>query len=289
MPSKKVKTACVASICGAFVNFALAFIKIYIGLAASSVSIMSDGINNIGDVLGCSAAAAGIAVSEKKPSWRYPFGYGRIEYIAAMFISAVIVIVGGVFLWQSIDRLFFHPPVAFSPMYCYIIAATVVVKAGLGLMFHFAAKSTGSTVMRSERLDSTMDAIITTLTLAALIIQIYTSIPVDAIAGVIISAIVITEGIKLVTDAFKKLSGERDDETEKNLRSLIKSFKEVKEVVKIDIHRYGENSIYAVAVIFFDRNMTLIDATKICEKIKEEARKTSNIALNIEIRSGIYE
>ncbi|NLZ25288.1 MAG: cation transporter, partial [Clostridiales bacterium] len=164
-----------------------------------------------------------------------------------------------------------------------------VVKAGLGLMFHFAAKSTGSTVMRSERLDSTMDAIITTLTLAALIIQIYTSIPVDAIAGVIISAIVITEGIKLVTDAFKKLSGERDDETEKNLRSLIKSFKEVKEVVKIDIHRYGENSIYAVAVIFFDRNMTLIDATKICEKIKEEARKTSNIALNIEIRSGIYE
>ena len=67
----KMKIALTAT--AGVVNLALGILKLYAGIFTNSISIISDGINNFGDVFSNACAAAGFAFENKKPTAKYPF------------------------------------------------------------------------------------------------------------------------------------------------------------------------------------------------------------------------
>ncbi len=72
------------SIIGIAGNILLSAFKLAVGIAANSVSIITDGVNNITDALSFLITIIGTRLSEKEPDREHPFGYGRIEYLAAL-------------------------------------------------------------------------------------------------------------------------------------------------------------------------------------------------------------
>ena len=134
--ARERRTKLAVSSSASAVNFVLGVMKVLAGVWTNSLSILTDGVNNFGDVLSNAGAAVGFAVEKKAPTKRFPGGFGRVEYVVSFVMAIIIMAVGGGFMYSALDRVFYHPVVTFAWTQFGIVAATIVVKIGLGRLHH---------------------------------------------------------------------------------------------------------------------------------------------------------
>lgn len=137
---QRVKKSLIIVAIGVVVNVALALIKMYVGLSSNSLCIMLDAINNFFDILTAIVAGVAFCTLLIPRSEKAPYGYGRTEYLAGFIVAATSVVVGGLFLIRSLNRMAMPEPVWFGVKSCILISVTVPVKLGLGLTYYFADK-----------------------------------------------------------------------------------------------------------------------------------------------------
>ena len=94
-----------ASLFGVVTNVILFAVKLVFGILASSISIIADSINNLSDTGNSFVALIGFKISSKPADKEHPFGHQRLEYLAGLIISIVIVVLAGNMLVQSIQRI----------------------------------------------------------------------------------------------------------------------------------------------------------------------------------------
>ena len=83
-----------SSIVGIICNVILFASKLAIGLIAGSISIVSDGVNNLSDCATCIVTMFGYKMAAKPADRDHPFGHGRMEYLTSLVIAAAVVAVG---------------------------------------------------------------------------------------------------------------------------------------------------------------------------------------------------
>lgn len=206
---KESKVGLLTLIAGSITNLGLGFIKLFIGLAGNSVSIISDGINNFGDVLACAGGGVGIATKDKLPTEKHPYGFKNAEHIATLIIAQIITVVGCLFTYLSIERLIYRRPVYFGWLYFFIILATCAVKLFMFIGYSFANKKVKSDILKCESLDSLLDSAITAVTLIGYTVSRFTGFPIDALVGISIGSVVLVSGIKILKSSASKLIGEK--------------------------------------------------------------------------------
>ena len=116
-----------ASWAGVAVNTLLAAVKVAVGLLSSSIAIVSEGINNATDSLSAVLTMVGTALARKKPTAAHPFGFGRVEYLTSMVVSAVIILTAGQFLISSVKLIFAPEPLDISYTTLAVIAVSAAV------------------------------------------------------------------------------------------------------------------------------------------------------------------
>ena len=72
---------------GILVNILCSVLKILIGLAVSSIAVVSEGLNNATDAAFSLLTILGTKLAGKHPTEKHPFGYGRIEYLTSLIIG----------------------------------------------------------------------------------------------------------------------------------------------------------------------------------------------------------
>ena len=82
------------SIIGIVTNIFLVLFKLAIGFVSSSISIILDAVNNLTDVVSSIVTIVGTKLASRKPDKKHPLGHGRLEYIATMVVSAIIIYAG---------------------------------------------------------------------------------------------------------------------------------------------------------------------------------------------------
>ena len=93
-PKVRTKYGTLSSLTGIVVNFILSITKVIIGIISNSMSIISDGLNNITDAGSSVITMIGFKMSQKKVDDDHPWGHGRMEYISAFIVDMLIVLVG---------------------------------------------------------------------------------------------------------------------------------------------------------------------------------------------------
>ena len=83
-----------ASIIGIGVNVLLAGLKAVIGMLSNSIAVILDAVNNLSDALSSLITIIGTRLAGKQPDKKHPLGYGRIEYLSALIISAIVLYAG---------------------------------------------------------------------------------------------------------------------------------------------------------------------------------------------------
>lgn len=219
--TKRNKYGMYTSIAGAVINAVIGFLKFFIGLTSNSVSILSDGINNLGDVLSNAGSALSIGISGKKPTKKHPYGFGKAEDIATLFVSSILVIVGILFVYNSLDRLIYRRPVYFSWLYFGLILGTLVIKVVMAIGYRIINKSVNSTVLSCLTVDNYLDSGITAVALIGYGISQVTGFPLDAIIGIAIGIFVVTNGIKYLVQTVSRILGEVNTEATERIAAVL--------------------------------------------------------------------
>ena len=239
-----------SSIVGITVNFILAAFKMLAGLLSGSVAIIADAFNNLCDSGTSVITLISFKISSKPADKEHPFGHARIEYIASMIVSFIILLVGAELLLDSGKTLLGIGEAKntdITNVTIIILGVSILLKLWLGLFYRKIAKTIDSTVIAAASADSFSDSFATAAVLASsIVIKITNWVILDAIVGIAVSIPIIIAGLKILNETKDILLGEGPvDETVKDIERIIAEFPDIIGIHDLMVHNYGPNRFVA--------------------------------------------
>ena len=271
-----------ASVVGIFCNVLLFSVKLTIGLILSSLAVTADAFNNLSDAASSIISFIGVKMAGKPADAEHPFGHGRIEYIAALIVSFLVIEVGFTFFKSSISKILHPEEISFDLVPFVILILSILVKLWMAFFNNKLGKRIDSKVMLATAADSLGDVITTSATVLSIIICHFTSINVDAIAGLIVSAIVIWSGISIAKDTLEPLIGERvPAELYQKITDIVESYDGIIGTHDLIVHNYGPNRSMATIHAEVPNDINIEVSHEIIDKIERDVKKDLNILLVI--------
>ncbi len=281
-PSARAKGAALSSITGIICNVLLFLIKFAAGTMTGSVSIVSDAFNNLSDCASCIVALLGGVLASKPADKDHPFGHGRIEYLAAMVIAALIMLVGAELFSDSAYKILSPAEMEFSIPALTILLCSIGVKLWMSLFNMKLGKMFDSSVILATAKDSRNDIIATSAAAFALIATPYTSVPVDGIAGVLVSIFILKCGFDIIRETVDDLLGKpADEETTAKIRKLILAHKKVLDVHDLVIHNYGPSHMMGSCHVEVDSNESFCTVHSLVDHIEKRIMEETGITMTI--------
>ena len=240
----------VASLVGIIVNFLLSGFKLLAGLASSSVAIMADALNNLSDAGASVVTLISFKLAAKPADKDHPFGHARIEYIASMIVSFLILLVGFEVFSDSLGKLFLPDEVKkseFSILTLVILGVSALAKIALGLYYLAVGKRIDSSALKASGVDSLTDSISTLAVLiSSIIIKMTGLYMIDAVVGLVVSLLIFVAGIKVLNETKNSLLGEAPvKETVEDIEEIVARHTEILGIHDMMVHNYGPSNLVA--------------------------------------------
>ena len=281
-PQVRTRYGILASIVGICCNLLLFASKLFIGVLVNSVSVMADAFNNLSDAASSIISFVGVKMAGKPADAEHPFGHGRIEYIAALIVSFLVIEVGFTFFKSSISKIMHPEEITFDPVPFIILILSILVKLWMAFFNNKLGKRIDSKVMLATAADSLGDVITTSATVISIVICHFTSINVDAIAGLIVSGIVIWSGVSIAKDTLEPLIGQRvPSELYQKITDMVESYEGIVGAHDLIVHNYGPNRSMATIHAEVPNDVSIEASHEIIDRIERDAKKELNILLVI--------
>ena len=231
------------SILGIVVNVLIAGVKIAAGLLASSVAIVSEGVNNAADALTSVLTMVGTRLAGRHPDAKHPFGYGRIEYMTGLVVAVVIIVSGVQMLIESVKLIFRPEELSISYVSLAIVAVSAVVKFFLGLYTIARGRVVQSDALVGVGLECRGDSYISIITIGVAVVFLLTGVSLDAYAGVVMSAIILKAGVEVLLKIVSELIGRPGEkELATKIYQLVRATPGVVGAADMMLHNYGPNA-----------------------------------------------
>ena len=184
-----------ASVVGIICNTFLFLVKFLLGIFLNSVSVTADAFNNLSDAASSIISFVGVKMAGKPADKEHPFGHGRLEYIAALVVSFLVLEVGLTFLKDSIGKIRNPEALNFQILSVCILTLSIAVKLWLGIFNRKLGRKIDSKVMMAVFTDSMGDVVTTSATIVSLIFFGVTGINIDGFVGVCVALVVLWAGV----------------------------------------------------------------------------------------------
>ncbi|MBQ2669377.1 MAG: cation transporter [Clostridia bacterium] len=268
------------SIIGIAANVFLAAFKAAVGIVSNSIAVVLDAVNNLSDALSSVITVIGTKLAGKKPDKKHPLGYGRIEYLSAMIVSAIVLYAGITSAVESVKKIIWPEQADYSIVSLIIIASAVAVKIILGSYVRKQGKKVNSNALVASGADALFDAILSASVLLSAVIFMLTGISLEAYVGVIISIIIIKSGIEMMIETLNDILGKRADaETTKKIKELLVSEPEVRGAYDLIINNYGPNKNYASVHLELPDTMTVDEVDVLIRREQLKVFKETGVIL----------
>ncbi len=275
---EREKTIKKATNTGIAANMLLGAVKIAVGYLTSSLAFLSDGANNLSDSLSSLVTLIGYKASKRRPTKAHPMGYGRIEYLSALFVSLLVVLTGFEFLKSSINALENPSPVFISPPVIIILLLTVAVKLVLWIYYRKEGKASNCLSLTAASKDSLSDAVISIITIVSGIVSSCTGLFLDGTAGIIVSIFIMWTGVSSIIATSDTILGKRPGKDEVTaIRSIIEKYPPLSGGYDIRIHRYGPESAVGTADVEVPFSADAESIYEAMEKAKKELYSETGI------------
>ena len=269
-----------ASIVGIVTNVILAAGKAGVGLIANSIAVVLDAVNNLSDALSSVITIVGTKLSGKAPDKKHPLGYGRIEYLSAMIVAAIVLYAGLTSLVESVKKII-HPETAdYSILSLVLIGAAVAVKLILGSYVKSRGKKANSGSLIASGSDATFDAILSASVLASAVVFLTTGLSLEAYVGAVISCFIIKSGVEMLLDTLNDILGSRaDPELSRRIKEILVSLPEVRGAYDLIINNYGPEKNYASVHLELPDTMAVSDVDRLTREAQLKVYQETGVIL----------
>ena len=262
------------------VNLVVALFKIVVGALASSIAIISEGVNNAADALTSVMTFVGNKLASKKRDAKHPFGYGRVEYLTNLIISIIILISGSELLLNSVKLVFNPEELNISYVSLFVVAVTAIIKFLLGTFTIKEGKRVNSDALQVIGKDCRNDSFMSLATIVSALVFLLSGKSTDAFAGIFTSSMIIKAGYEILSSTISELLGQpADHELVSKLYREIRSTEGVINAVDMILHNYGPEIYSGSCNIEIDHNKTVGEVYDVLHALQMKIMYEYNIAM----------
>ena len=240
-----------ASMVGIFCNVFLFVVKWLIGFFLQSISVMADAFNNLSDAGGSVIGLVGVKMAEKPADKDHPFGHGRIEYIAALVVSFLVLEVGFTFFKDAVGKIREPEAMRFQ-------------------------------LMLATATDAIGDVITTAATIASVLFWRITGWNIDGFVGLGVSLVIMWAGIGIARDTLEPLIGKPVSREEyERITRFVEGYPGIVGSHDLIVHNYGPGRSMASIHAEVPNDVDIEESHEIIDRIEREAIKNLGIFLVI--------
>lgn len=225
---------------GVGLNILLFLGKLLAGLATGSIAVTADAVNNLSDAGSSVVTLLGFQLAAKTPDRDHPFGHGRMEYVAGLLVSMVIILMGVELARSSLEQILHPAPVDFTPLAAVILAVSIGVKLYMALYNRSIGRRIGSAAMSAAARDSLGDCLATAAVLLGGLAGRFWGVHIDGWCGAAVALFILWSGVGAAKETIDPLLGQPPSpEFVARVRELTLSYPAITGVHDLIVHDYG--------------------------------------------------
>ena len=250
------------------INIVLALLKIISGNIFKSVSLISDGLNSLSDLITNILVIIGLKVGENPEDKEHPFGHGKIESVFSVIIGTFIMITAFDIIKEKIMGIFqMKGEVITSPMPVIITVIVIIIKVFQLIFMKNNTKDYRGALINSLLEDYKADIVISISVLAGILLSKINPV-FDVFVGISVAIYIMYSGYNLIKDNALILLDSQDEELLENVRKDLSEFDEIENAHDFRMTTSGKN-IYLFIDVRMDKSLTIDEAHEITNKISK--------------------
>ncbi len=263
-----------AALLGLLINAALAVLKLTAGIVGHSFALVADAVESLVDIAGSGLVWAAFVYGGRPPDEDHPFGHGKIEAIAGMAVS-MMVLGAGLGIATEAVRQIITPHHAPAPFTLAVLLAVIVIKEILFHRTRRAARETGSTAGHADAWHHRSDAITSLFALIGISVSLIGGPgfrAADGWAALAASAVILVNGVIIARMPFRELMDSHAPEIAEKVTRIARRHPDVREIERCDARRSGRG--YRIVMhTEVDPGMTVEHSHRLTGVLKEQIRE----------------
>lgn len=271
-----------AGITGIITNLLLFAMKMTVGVLFHSIAMAADALNNLSDSASSIVTLLGFKLSGKPADDKHPYGHARMEYIAGMIVSFIILVLGLQLGKSSFDKILAPEETVFSYVTVGVLIAAIFIKIWQCLFYRKIAKIIGSSTLKATAADSMNDVIATTVVLIGVFVSAFTGLNLDGYMGLAVAVFIVVSGVRLVIETANPLLGlPPGKKLVKELEQRITEHEEILGIHDLKVHQYGASACFATVHCEVSSECNMLEIHEVIDEIEREVFREMNINLVI--------
>ena len=257
-----------AGIIGIITNLMLFIIKLCVGL-------FSDAASSIITIIG-------FKMANKPADAEHPFGHGRIEYITAMIVSFMVMLVGLQFVKTSFQKIINPTPVSFELLPFILLLISIGFKFWLSKFNKLIGNKINSSTLKATATDAMGDVFTSTTDVISFLICKFTTLPIDGYIGIVVALAIVYSGFSLIKETLSPLLGEPPDPAlVSDITDMVISYEHITGIHDLIVHNYGPGRIMASIHAEIPSNIDIMEIHHVIDTAERDISKKLNIYLVI--------
>lgn len=230
-------------------NIVLALLKLLVGWMTNSIAVMADAFHTGSDVLTSAVVVIGFWTAKKPADMEHPYGHGRIEPIATLIISLLLIWVGIEFAHASYDRLSEPHIVKWSIMAFGLMIFSAMAKEWMARFASAIGKLVQSDMLKGDAWHHRSDAIASALVAFSMSATYFGYKRIDSFFGIGVAILIIYTGFDLLRSMISVLVGKAPsyDLINRIVRAAT-SVDGVQQTHDINVHEYGNHKVISLHI-----------------------------------------
>ncbi|MDR2474577.1 MAG: cation diffusion facilitator family transporter [Bacteroidales bacterium] len=279
----KAKAGYVEGIVSILINSALFIAKMWAGIITGSIALTADAWHTLSDSISSVIIVVAVKLSSKKADKKHPFGHGRWEQIAAIFIAVVLGIIAYDFLKNSIIQFHNKEKVEYGTIAIIVTAVSIVVKELLAQYAFYVGRKTENVSIRADGWHHRTDALSSVVVLAGILFakQCWW---IDSVLGICIALMLFYATFEIMKEAITKLLGEEPGEEliEKINAEVRQLYNNDLSIHHFHLHNYVLHKELTLH-IRLDKNLSIENGHKIATVIEKMIKEKFDIEATIHV------
>lgn len=267
---------------GIIINFILFVIKFSVGMLVGSIAISADAFNNLSDAASSIITIIGFKMSNKPADAEHPFGHGRIEYLSALLVAFMVMLVGVQFVKSSIERIMNPEVITFELIPFILLLISIGFKVWLSTFNRFIGNKINSSALKAAATDALGDVFTSSTVVISFLLAKFTSLPIDGYIGIFVALAILYAGFGLVRETLNPLLGEAPDpELVNELYEKVLAYPLISGVHDLIVHNYGPGRIIASLHAEIPADVDIMEIHNVIDKAEREISTDLNLHLVI--------
>jgi len=261
-----------------FLNLLITVVQILGAIFANSLALLSDAFHNFSDTSSLILSYIANRLTRRKSTKEQTFGYKRAEIIAAFINSSILLIVGALLIYESIERIIYSSDTEINAILVMSMAAFSILANGLSVLI-LKRDAKENMNIRSSYLHLFTDMLSSiAVLLGGLAIYFFNLTIVDPILSIAIAIYLMIFGWKLVVQSLKVLMQFTPPGIDMEaIAKDLSRFKEVKNIHHGHLWQLTDHEYMFEAHIDFEKDIPISEACSVMKNMRIHLSEKYNI------------